>query len=77
MRDGHWGLEACRGLRSIEETPFPVYAVMFMWRGSEYEGLVPLLKVLAFGVQVLSQYQVNYKDKSVSSLLPAGIRLSV
>lgn len=52
MRDGHWGLEACRGLRSIEETPFPVYAVMFMWRGSEYEGLVPLLKVLAFGVQV-------------------------
>lgn len=22
----------------------------------------------------MSQYQVNYKDKSVSSLLPAGIR---
>lgn len=68
---------ACRGLRSIEETPFPIYAVMFMWRGREYEGLVPLLKVLAFGVQVLSQYQVSYKDKSVSSLLLAGICLIV
>lgn len=47
-----------------------------------YEGLVPLLEVLASGVQVwggqaLSQYQVNYKDRSVTSLLPAGICHSV
>lgn len=47
-----------------------------------YEGLVPLLEVLVSGVQVwggqaLSQYQVNYKDRSVSSLFPAGICHSV
>lgn len=51
------------------------------WAG-DYEGLVPLLEVLASGVQVwggqaLSQYQVNYKDRSVSSSLPAGVCHSV
>lgn len=53
MRDGHWGLEACRILRSIEETSALVYAVVFMWRGGAYEGLVPLLEVLASGVDRL------------------------
>lgn len=41
LRDGHWGLEAGRGLRGIEETPSPVYiyVVMFVRRGRGYEGL--------------------------------------
>lgn len=82
MRDGHWRLEACRILRRIEETSALVYAAVFMWRGGVYEGLVPLLEVFASGVQVwggqaLSHYQVNYKDSSVTSLLPAGICHSV
>lgn len=67
-------------LGALKKPHLPSMQSMFLWKGRGMR--VPLLKVLALGVQVwggqvLSQYQVNYKDKSVSSLLPAGICFTV